>query len=195
MLSYLWRRFRRERQIAATMPGVLPQFRIRPLVSSGELDVCDRIGRTAGGERFTRRDLRHWIRDDGIILVALLDDELVGFCVYVPSRTALAIVHVAVDADYQLRGIGRELVLRAASHDPTVYRPVHAIVCTTDTAAQFFRAVGFQQMGLSTEHCTRRQDNRPGHLRDAWILRLPLAAYDALRRPTITVGDCDSPIH
>lgn len=192
MIQWLLRRLRRRATHEPWAPEAAAT--IRRLDSSAELDACERVSRNSGGEPFDVDDLRNWINDGGVVLVAVDDGEIVGCCCYVPMSRSIAILRLAVDTEHQLRGLGRRLLVTAALHNPAEFLPVHVVVCETDTAAAFFEHCGFAVVGFSLDHCQRARDNRPDELRDAWIMRLQTRAFADLCRSAIATVGCDSPV-
>lgn len=192
MIQWLLRRFRRRVTHEPWAPEAAAT--IRRLESPAELDACERVARNSGGEPFGVDDLRLWIADGGVVLVAVVDGEIVGCCCYVPMSRSIALLRLAVATEHQLRGIGRRLLVTAALHNPAEFRPLHAVVCETDTAVAFFERCGFSVVGFSLDHCQRARDNRPDELRDAWIMRLQARAFAALCRSAIATVGCDSPV-
>ncbi len=149
---------------------------IRWLIRRDMADVL-RIEQQSFEHPWTEEDFLCCLRQRNCIgMVAEYDHEIVGFMIYELHKSRLHILNFAVDAEYQRRSIGSQMVLRLVDKLSQQRRnEILLEVRERNLSAQlFFRKQGFRAITVLRAHYDDTAE-------DAYLMRFRLdATHDAL---------------
>ncbi|WP_395305336.1 GNAT family N-acetyltransferase [Enterobacter sp. ECC-019] len=150
---------------------------VRP-TRPGDVTALPAIERAAG-ERF-REDLAlAWLADGevisaeqhleyaerGLSWLVLVNDRPVGFILAEAHSSSLFIVELSVDLDWQGKGIGRQLIARAADHARRL--GLASLTLTTfrnvPWNAPFYARLGFEKMTTLTPELRQKREEETAH--------------------------------
>lgn len=178
------------------MPGgqaILPAMNIyiRP-TTSDDVAALPAIERAAG-ERFRDDPDLAWLADGevisaeqhldyaerGLSWLALANDRPVGFILTEAHPSSLFIVELSVDLAWQGKGIGRQLIARAADHARKL--GLTSLTLTTfrnvPWNAPFYARMGFEMMTTLTPELRQKREEETAHglaYESRCAMRLPL---------------------
>ncbi len=178
------------------MPGgqaILPAMNIyiRP-TTSDDVAALPAIERAAG-ERFRDDPDLAWLADGevisaeqhldyaerGLSWLALANDRPVGFILTEVHPSSLFIVELSVDLAWQGKGIGRQLIARAADHARKL--GLTSLTLTTfrnvPWNAPFYARMGFEMMTTLTPELRQKREEETAHglaYESRCAMRLPL---------------------
>ena len=115
----------------------------------------------------------------GLSWLALANDQPVGFILAEAHTSSLFIVELSVDLNWQGKGIGRQLIARAADHARN--RGLTALTLTTfwdvPWNAPFYARLGFEKMTTLTPELRQKREEETAHgfaYETRCAMRLPL---------------------
>ncbi|HFE3556699.1 TPA: GNAT family N-acetyltransferase [Enterobacter hormaechei] len=147
----------------------------------------------AAGQRFRDVPELAWLADGEAISVedhlgyaargsswlALADDRPVGFILTEAHSSSLFIVELSVHQDWQGRGLGRQLIARAAAHARSL--GLNSLTLTTfrdvPWNAPFYARLGFEMMTTLTPELRQKREEEAAHglaYGSRCAMRLPL---------------------
>lgn len=147
----------------------------------------------AAGQRFRDVPALAWLADNEVICVedhlgyagrglswlALADDRPVGFILAEVHPSSLFIVELSVHLDRQGRGLGRQLIARAAAHARSL--GLNSLTLTTfrdvPWNAPFYRRLGFEMLTTLTPELRQKREEETAHglaYGSRCAMRLPL---------------------
>ncbi|EMM5578099.1 GNAT family N-acetyltransferase [Enterobacter hormaechei] len=147
----------------------------------------------AAGQRFRDVPELAWLADNEVICVedhlgyagrglswlALADDRPVGFILTEAHPSSLFIVELSVHLDWQGRGLGRQLIARAAAHARSL--GLNSLTLTTfrdvPWNAPFYRRLGFEMLTTLTPELRQKREEETAHglaYGSRCAMRLPL---------------------
>ena len=147
----------------------------------------------AAGQRFRALPELAWLADGDVISVeqhrdyveqglswlALAADRPVGFLLTEAHPLSLFIVELSVDLDWQGKGIGRQLIARAAEHARK--KGLASLTLTTfrdvPWNAPFYARLGFEKMTTLTPELRQKREEEAAHgfaYETRCAMRLPL---------------------
>lgn len=111
--------------------------------------------------------------------LALADDRPVGFILAEAHPSSLFIVELSVHLDRQGRGLGRQLIARAAAHARSL--GLNSLTLTTfrdvPWNAPFYRRLGFEMLTTLTPELRQKREEETAHglaYGSRCAMRLPL---------------------
>ena len=147
----------------------------------------------AAGERFREDPCLAWLADGevisaeqhleyaerGLSWLALVNDCPVGFILTEAHSSSLFIVELSVDLDWQGKGIGRQLIARAADHARTLGLASLTLTTFRDVPwnAPFYAKLGFEKMTTLTPELRQKREEELAHgfeYETRCAMRLPL---------------------
>lgn len=147
----------------------------------------------AAGQRFRALPELAWLADGDVISVeqhrgyaeqglswlALAADRPVGFLLAEAHASSLFIVELSVDLDWQGKGIGRQLIARAAEHARK--KGLASLTLTTfrdvPWNAPFYARLGFERVTALTPELRQKREEEAAHgfaYETRCAMRLPL---------------------
>lgn len=156
----------------------LAAMRIRKLESDDLAAVVAVQAKTPEASSWTRGDYASLAGDpSGLVLVATLETRIVGFAAFHRVIDEAELRNMAVDPDYQRKGVGRELLAEALRRlsEQGVRRFYLEVRASNVAARKLYRSVGF---GL----CYRRKDYYDNPREDAFVLSLATAPLKEANR-------------
>ena len=147
----------------------------------------------AAGQRFRAWPELAWLADGDVISVeqhrdyveqglswlALANDQPVGFILAEAHSSSLFIVELSVDLDWQGKGIGRQLIARAADHARTLGLASLTLTTFRDVPwnAPFYAKLGFEYVTELTPELREKREEEAAHglaYNSRCAMRLPL---------------------
>jgi len=147
----------------------------------------------AAGERFRESPDLAWLADGevisaeqhleyaerGLSWLALANDQSVGFILAEAHPSSLFIVELSVDLDWQGKGIGRQLIARAADHARRLGLTSLTLTTFRDVPwnAPFYARLGFEKMTTLTPELRQKREEETAHgfaYETRCAMRLPL---------------------
>jgi predicted N-acetyltransferase YhbS len=147
----------------------------------------------AAGERFREVPELAWLADGevisaeqhleyaerGLSWLALANDRPVGFILTEVHSSSLFIVELSVGLDWQGKGIGRQLIARAAEHARTLGLASLTLTTFRDVPwnAPFYAKLGFEKMRTLTPELRQKREEEAAHgfaYETRCAMRLPL---------------------
>jgi len=147
----------------------------------------------AAGQRFRDVPALAWLADNEVICVedhlgyagrglswlALADDRPVGFILAEAHPSSLFIVELSVHLDRQGRGLGRQLIARAAAHARSLGLNSLTLTMFRDVPwnAPFYRRLGFEMLTTLTPELRQKREEETAHglaYGSRCAMRLPL---------------------
>ena len=122
-----------------------------------DLPSVMRIENTCFSDAWSEQSFRDDLGNENYCyLAATVEDQLVGYCGYLKAIDTADIVNVAVDPDFQRKGIGG-LMLEALM-DHGIRNGVSVffleVRMTNETAVRLYRKAGFEQIGVRKKYYT-----------------------------------------
>ncbi|QOV78408.1 GNAT family N-acetyltransferase [Enterobacter asburiae] len=170
---------------------VNPNLTVRP-TRPGDVTALPAIERAAG-ERFREVAELAWLADGevisaeqhleyaerGLSWLALANGQPVGFILAEAHSSSLFIVELSVDLDWQGKGIGRQLIARAADHARTLGLASLTLTTFRDVPwnAPFYARLGFECVAELTPELRHKRDEETAHglaYETRCAMRLPL---------------------
>lgn len=164
---------------------------VRP-TRPGDVTALPAIERAAG-ERFREVPELAWLADGevisaeqhleyaerGLSWLALVNDRPAGFILTEAHSSSLFIVELSVDLDWQGKGIGRQLIARAAAHARTLGLASLTLTTFRDVPwnAPFYARLGFEKMTTLTPELRQKREEEAAHgfaYETRCVMRLPL---------------------
>ena len=148
----------------------------------------------AAGERFRDYPDLAWLADGevisaeqhldyaerGLSWLALANDRPVGFILTEAHASSLFIVELSVELDWQGKGIGRQLIARAADHARKAGLASLTLTTFRDVAwnAPFYARLGFEYVTDLTPELRQKREEEAAHglaYETRCAMRLPLS--------------------
>ncbi|MFY7114471.1 GNAT family N-acetyltransferase [Enterobacter cloacae complex sp. SHL020] len=168
-----------------------PNLTVRP-TRPGDVTALPAIERAAG-ERFREVAELAWLADGevisaeqhleyakrGLSWLALANDQPIGFILAEAHSSSLFIVELSVDLDWQGKGIGRQLIARAADHARTLGLASLTLTTFRDVPwnALFYAKLGFEYVAELTPELREKREEEAAHglaYKTRCAMRLPL---------------------
>ncbi|MBS7444221.1 GNAT family N-acetyltransferase [Enterobacter sp. 120016] len=150
---------------------------VRP-TRPGDVTALPAIERAAG-ERFREVQELAWLADGevisaeqhleyaerGLSWLALVNDRPAGFILTEAHSSSLFIVELSVVLDWQGKGIGRQLIARAAAHARTLGLASLTLTTFRDVPwnAPFYARLGFEKMTTLTPELRQKREEEAAH--------------------------------